>query len=68
MNNLKAWCHWKKKESGVTKDDLEFVKDIENLIEKNAILMEALEPFRGKKSFPRITEALEKIKLLEAGE
>lgn len=41
---------------------------LEKAEKKNAILMEALEPFRDKKSFPRITEALEKIKLLEAGE
>lgn len=29
---LKAWCHWKRKEIGVSEDDLEFVKAIEDVI------------------------------------
>jgi len=31
-DTLKAWCHWKKKEVGVSEDDLAMVKDIEDVI------------------------------------
>jgi hypothetical protein len=31
-DTLKAWCHWKKKETGVSEDDLLMVKDIEDVI------------------------------------
>lgn len=32
LENLKAWCHWKRREVDVSEDDLLFVKAIENVI------------------------------------
>ncbi len=31
-DTLKAWCHWKKLENDVTQDELDLVKDIEDVI------------------------------------
>lgn len=32
IETLRAWCHWKRRETGVSSDDLEFVQALENVI------------------------------------
>lgn len=64
LETLKAWCHWKRKESDLSESDQDFVKAIEDLISQVGTYRAKLE--KAEKQVAVLREALAEFQISHA--